>query len=129
MKRFHCFLLLAVLCLLPLACRGETAIYAFTDTWPEALASAVADTPLAVAQPVEGYLAFRDGATAHGAAVARDAAGYLLAVFQGKATAGRPPIPGRLSGRMHRPKCGIRHWQRSGARRTWPPMTVRNSLT
>ena len=84
MKRFHCFLLLAVLCLLPLACRGETVMYAFTDTWPEALASAVADTPLAAARPVEGYLALRDGATTHGAAVARDAAGYLLAVFQGE---------------------------------------------
>ncbi len=81
MKRWYCCLFLAVLFLLPLGCRAETAIYAFADAWPEALASAVADTPLAAARPVEGYVAFRDGATSHGAAVARDDAGYLLAVF------------------------------------------------
>lgn len=84
MKRLPLCLLLAVLFLLPVGCRGENAIYAFSDAWPQALTSAVADTPLASARPVEGYLAFRDGASAHGAAVARDSAGYLLAVFQGE---------------------------------------------
>ncbi len=84
MKRLPLCLLLAVLFLLPVGCRGENAIYAFSDAWPQALTSAVADTPLASATPVEGYLAFRDGASAHGAAVARDSAGYLLAVFQGE---------------------------------------------
>ncbi len=84
MKRLPLCLLLAVFFLLPVGCRGENAIYAFSDAWPQALTSAVADTPLASASPVEGYLAFRDGASAHGAAVARDSAGYLLAVFQGE---------------------------------------------
>ncbi len=84
MKRLPLCLLLAVFFLLPVCCRGENAIYAFSDAWPQALTSAVADTPLASATPVEGYLAFRDGASAHGAAVARDSAGYLLAVFQGE---------------------------------------------
>jgi uncharacterized protein YgiM (DUF1202 family) len=81
MKRSRFLFLLALMLFLPMICLAENTITSFSGTWPGELVQAVANTPLASARPLDGYVGIRDGQSSHAAAVAQDGNGYLLAVF------------------------------------------------
>ncbi len=81
MKRFRLLLLVLLMLFLPNVCMADNTITSFSGTWPKELIQAVADTPLASARPLDGYVGNRDGQPSHAAAVVQDAEGYLLAAF------------------------------------------------